>query len=453
MSEPEFDPTPEDLAEAAKPEHQVEVGFDTAAPDDIPTSAVALGDIPAGDARTPASLRTAAAWSWRIIAVAIVAAGAGWLALQFSALLIALMAALLFAVVLEPLSSWFKRKLGWAPALASATTIIILILVTVGLIAGAGTGLYQGFSDLSGRINDGVGQIIDYIQKGNLPIKTEDLDKYWENLVETAKNNSGQIFGGVMSVGSSVGRVATGAVLALFALFFFLKDGRRLWSWIVRLFPKAYRNEANESGIRAWVTVGNYTRTQVIVAAVDAVGIFLVALLLKTPLSLAFPIGVLVFLFSFIPILGALISGMVAVLVVLVNTGSPWMALAMLAGVLAVQQIEGNILQPVLQGNALNLHPLAIVLIVTGGSGVAGIIGALFSVPIAAAINTVVLYLRGHDTYPYLSKDKDRPGGPPIDFAISAEEHWKRFDSKVAQQISPREKRRQKWAARRGTKS
>ena len=160
------------------------------------------------------------------------------------------------------------------------------------------------------------------------------------------------------------------------------------------------------------MTIGNYTRTQAIVAAVDAVGIGIVAMLLKTPISLAFPIAVVVFLFSFIPIVGAFLSGFLAVVIVLVNTQSVGFALLMLAGVILVQQIEGNVLQPVLQGNALNMHALAVVLIVAGGSALAGIIGALFAVPLAAAINTAILYLRGHDTYPYLNRMQDRPGGP-----------------------------------------
>ncbi|WP_434700047.1 AI-2E family transporter [Trueperella pyogenes] len=154
--------------------------------------------------------------------------------------------------------------------------------------------------------------------------------------------------------------------------------------------------------------------------------------------------------------MGAFISGFLAILIVLVNTQSLPMALLMLVGVLAVQQIEGNILQPILQGNALNMHALAIVLIVAAGSAVAGIVGALFAVPLAAAINTAILYIRGHDTYPYLNRMEDRPGGPPRAFDAVTAEHWQHFDEAVAQHLSPKERRaanKQARAERRAQRS
>lgn len=190
------------------------------------------------------------------------------------------------------------------------------------------------------------------------------------------------------------------------------------------------------------MTIGNYARTQAIVALVDAVGIAIFAACLKTPLSLVFPIAALVFLGAFIPIVGALLSGSIAVLVVLVNTGSFVMALIMLAGVLLVQQVEGHILQPLLQGNALNMHALAIVLLVAGGTALGGIPGALFSVPLAAAVNAMILYMRGHDIYPYLVSMDERPGGPVRPFSEYSEAYWQHFDQNIAQHLPPKEARR-----------
>lgn len=130
------------------------------------------------------------------------------------------------------------------------------------------------------------------------------------------------------------------------------------------------------------------------------------------------------------------------------NTQSFFMAAMMMLGILVVQQIEGNLLQPVLQGNALNIHPLAIVLIVAGGSSVAGIVGALFIVPIVAAVNAIVLYLRGHDLYPYLNTMEDRPGGAPRDFLELRKEHWEDFAVNVAQNDSPTVQKQTKRAQR-----
>lgn len=386
------------------------------------------------------ALETAAGWAWRIIVVAIVLIGVGWVAYKLSLLFIAVMVALLIAVVLEPVTSWLCKRWNWPPAAAAAAGVLGLVVVILGLLVGAGTGIVAGVSDLTDQVLVGVSTIIDLLVE-KFPNLQETLNDSWSKAQSLLQNNAGALLGGVASIGSSVTGFLTGAILSLFSLFFFLKDGRRLWHWIVRATPRSQHDRVNEAGIRAWVTVGNYTRTQAIVAAVDAVGIGIVTMILKTPISLAFPIAVVVFLFSFIPIVGAFLSGFLAVVIVLVNTQSVGFALLMLAGVILVQQIEGNVLQPVLQGNALNMHALAVVLIVAGGSAIAGIIGALFAVPLAAAINTAVLYLRGHDTYPYLDRMQDRPGGPPRSFEEVSAEHWARFDEKVAQHLSPKERR------------
>ncbi|MDY5855306.1 MAG: AI-2E family transporter [Arcanobacterium sp.] len=390
----------------------------------------------------PRPLVTMAGWAWRIIAVSLAAALIGWVLLKFSLLLTSLFVALLLAVIAEPLNRLLRRTLHWPPAAAAGTSVLALLLILVGIIGGSGTGIYQGFTSLGDNVRHGIDTLIIWATT-TFPNIDQNIMSAWNQLQGTLTSNSTRILGGVLNAGSSVTSFFAGLVLTFFALFFFLKDGRRLWHWFVRLLPERYRDEANEAGIRAWVMLGNYARTQAIVALVDSVGIAIFAILLHTPLSLVFPIAALVFLGAFIPIVGALLSGFIAVLVVLVNTSSPFMALLMLLGVLLVQQVEGHLLQPILQGNALNMHALAIVLLVAGGTALAGIAGALFTVPIAAAINAMVLYLRGHDIFPYLNDLEDRPGGPRKDFSIYAQEYWDNFDKNVAQQLSPRAARAQ----------
>ncbi|WP_216395355.1 AI-2E family transporter [Arcanobacterium phocae] len=391
----------------------------------------------------PQPLVTAAAWSWRLIVVAVVLAALGWLGLHFYTIIISTMVALLLAVILEPVSSGLTKRLKFPSALAATTTLLLLVAFVGLLIWGSSVGIISGFSEVSDQIYAGINTLIEQVSTA-LPDIGDQINDAWNSLQSTITNNSSQILGGVVAVGSTVSSLLTGFILVLFTLFFFLKDGRRLWHWMVRLLPLHYQNPANEAGIRAWVMIGNYTRTQATVALVDAIGISVIAIILDTPLGLAFPIGVIVFLAAFIPVVGAFLSGFVAVLIVLVNTQSLFMAMLMMIGILAVQQIEGNLLQPILQGNALNIHPLAIVLIVAGGSSVAGIVGALFSVPLVAAINAIVLYLRGHDLYPYLATMEDRPGGAPQDFLELREKHWKEFDVAIAQHQSPHERRAQK---------
>lgn len=195
-----------------------------------------------------------------------------------------------------------------------------------------------------------------------------------------------------------------------------------MWIWFVRCLPKQWRNQTNEAGIRGWVTLGSYIRTQLKVAGIDAIGIGIGAFALGVPAAI--PIMVLVFFFSFIPIVGAFISGAVAVLLALVNNGLT-SAIIMLVVVLAVQQIESNVLQPWLMSNAVSLHPVAVVLAVTAGSAVAGIVGAIFAVPLLALVNVTLMYLHGHDMFPELATDENRPGGPPgsLDEQIAAS-YW-----------------------------
>ncbi|MDY5585221.1 MAG: AI-2E family transporter [Arcanobacterium sp.] len=387
-------------------------------------------------------LITAAAWSWRFLLVVAAIVVISFIALTFYTLLISTAVAMLIAVVMQPMVTWLHKR-GIPNSLAAGLVLLLLLAILLVMFIGSAFGFYSGFSELGSDITQGVNAIIEYIGSHFPDIKSN-LSDIWDQVQETIMSNSGQIASGVLSVSSSITEFGTGAAITIFTLFFFLKDGRIIWHWVVRLFPEYYRDDVNESGIRAWVTMGNFTRTQAIVAFVDALGITVIALLLSTPITLAIPIGTIVFLASFIPIIGALVSGIVAVLVVLVNTSSFTMALIMLAGVIAVQQIEGNVLQPVLQGNALNLHALAVVFIVAGGTTIGGIVGAIFSVPLAAAINTVVLYLRGHDIYPYLNSDPDRPGGPRRAFIEFTTAHWEDFDENVAQHESPKELKRMK---------
>jgi predicted PurR-regulated permease PerM len=305
---------------------------------------------------------------------------------------------------------WLRRVLHFPRTLAALTALVALVAFVVGLLVLAGRSIVEGFGALAERVGVAVQDGIDWLANGPLGIDEQQVQGYLDQATGQLQANSDRLVSGVIGVTSSVTSIATGAVIALFCLFFFLREGRRMWHWFVRLAPVGVRDRINEAGIRGWMTLGGYARTQILVAFVDAVGIAAGAAILQVPLAL--PIGILVFLFSFIPIVGAFISGAVAVVVALVDQGLVT-ALIMLAIVLAVQQLEGNVLQPWLQGNAVSLHPVAILLAVAAGTGIAGVLGALFAVPVVATINTVVLYLYGHDKYPSLDQDMHRPGGPP----------------------------------------
>ncbi|MGH3657275.1 MAG: AI-2E family transporter, partial [Micromonosporaceae bacterium] len=194
---------------------------------------------------------------------------------------------------------------------------------------------------------------------------------------------------------STVGHMIAGLFLVLFTTFFFMRDGRGIWSFLTGMFPRPAQQSVYGAGNAAWRTLTSYVRATVAVAFIDAVGIGVGAALLGLPL--AFPIAALVFLASFIPIVGATISGLVAVLVALVAKG-PFAALVMLIIVIGVQQVEGHVLQPLLLGRAVALHPVAVILAIAAGVVVAGIVGALIAVPTIAVLNTAFRHLHGERT-------------------------------------------------------
>ncbi|WP_206515615.1 AI-2E family transporter [Georgenia faecalis] len=365
---------------------------------------------PSADDAVPPSVRSAAAWSWRLLVIAAALVAAGYIVIVFKTVVVSFLVAILLAVLLEPIATRLRRNLRMPRALAAAMTIAVTLAAVGALLALAGRSIVAGFSDLAEQAQVGFTELAAWLSEGPLGIDDAQITLWLEELQTQVEENSGVLVSGVLSATGSVTQVAVGAIIALFCLFFFLREGRRIWQWFVRLAPVRVREPMNEAGIRGWVSLGAYARTQILVAFVDAVGIGAGAAILGVPLAL--PLAVLVFLGSFIPIVGALFTGSVAVLVALVDQGIGT-ALIMLGIVLLVQQLEGNVFQPWLMGNAVSLHPVAVLLAVTAGTGIAGILGALFAVPVAAVVNTVVLYLHGHDKYPRLATDWHRPGGPP----------------------------------------
>lgn len=362
----------------------------------------------------PWPLRLSAALSWRLIVVAIAAAGIAWAASKIWALIISVAIALLLAVLLEPLVRWLTVKAKLPRTLAAALGLLFLVALVAGSLSQAGTEITMQLPDLMTKASGGLDTFRDWLAK--LPWKIDMT--VFDNVVTSAmtqitnyvQQNVQQIFSQAYSVTSSVVSLVSGFLIMLFCLFFFLKEGRTIWLWIVRLFPAPARTPLHESAIRGWVTLGSYVRTQIQVAAIDAVGIGLGAFFLGLPMVL--PIIVVVFFASFVPIVGALVSGAIAILVALVDQGIT-AGVIMLVIILVVQQIESNLLQPLLMSHAVSLHPIAVLLVVAGAGSLGGIPGAVFGVPIAAFLNATFLYLHGYDSMPELAAKQDRPGGPP----------------------------------------
>lgn len=344
-------------------------------------------------ADVPYGVRIAAAWSWRVAAILGATGIVIWLLSHVSLLVIPLMIAALLAGLLLPAVRLLRRS-KVPNGLATGITMIVFLGAVAGGLTLVGRTLARGFANLWQQALTGITQIQHWLANGPLNVSNEDLNRYLDTTIRELQANSSTILSGAVSWGSTLGHVAAGTLLALFSLVFFLLEGERIWAFIVRLMPRSVRVPVDGAGRRGWISLVNYVRIQLFVAFIDAAGIGLGAFILGVPLAL--PLGVLVFIGSFIPVIGALATGALAVLLALVANG--WVnALIMLAVVLLVQQAESHILQPLVMGRAVSLHPLAVVLAVAGGSLIAGIAGALFAVPVMAVVNTVVRYIAARE--------------------------------------------------------
>lgn len=340
-------------------------------------------------AQVPWGFDLAAAWSWRLLVIAAAGYLVFWILARFSVITIPLVVALLFAALASPLVNLLHRG-GFPRSLASLFTVAAGIAFVALLLTFVGQQIAQGFSDLSQQVVDGLGAIRTWLREGPLHATDSQISDFLSEAQQVIVSSNEQMVSRATEVGTAITNIVAGLFIVLFATYFFLAEGSRIWAWVVRLFPRAARTRVDSSGRAAWTSLTRFVRATVLVALVDAIGIGLIAYLLNVPF--AFAIGVLVFIASFVPMVGATVSGAVAVLVALVAQG-PVVALFMLIGVVAVQQLESNVLQPFLLGRFVSVHPLGVLIAIGCGILVAGVAGALVAVPLVAALNAVALHL------------------------------------------------------------
>ncbi|HET9501431.1 MAG TPA: AI-2E family transporter [Marmoricola sp.] len=343
-------------------------------------------------AQVPWGLDLAAAWSWRFIVIAAAGLMILWTLRFFAVLVLPLVVALFIAALVAPVVDVAVR--ARIPRKLASLLVVVLGIASVALLLTfVGQQVAQGIDDLSQKVAGGLGEIRSWLQTGPLHASDSQINDYIERAQRFVTDQGQDWVGRVTEVGVALGHILAGFFIVLFATYFFLADGKLIWAWVVRIFPRAARLQADASGRVAWRSLTQFVRATVLVAGTDAIGIMIVAAVLKVPLVGA--IGVLVFLGAFVPMIGAFLSGTVAVLVALVDQG-PVVALIMLGGVVLVQQIEAHVLQPFLMGRFVSVHPLGVIIAIAAGVIVAGIAGALVAVPLAAALNSVVQHLAGN---------------------------------------------------------
>jgi predicted PurR-regulated permease PerM len=360
----------------------------TVAPEPQPPTRSSREPVDTGVTR---GLQIASAWAWRFLVIVAAIAVIGYGLRYLSEVVVPIVVGALLCALLAPVTNGLQ-KLNVPRGPAAGITLLGALAVVAGLLTLVGTQIAAGFSDLSNQVGVGVRELRD-LARINLNISDQQITDTIHRLRDTVMSG-GAIGQRAAAVGTTATHVVAGLFIALFCLFFFLYQGEQIWAWLVRLFPRRAREKADSSGRKAWVTLTAYVRATIIVAAVDAIGIALGAAILGLPLVSA--IGILVFVGAFVPVVGALVSGFVAVLVALVAKG-PVVAVIMLAVVIGVQQLEAHVLQPFLMGRAVSVHPLAVILSIATGVVIAGIVGALVAVPTVAVINTIVNHLAGND--------------------------------------------------------
>ncbi|MBT2516490.1 AI-2E family transporter [Streptomyces sp. ISL-90] len=339
----------------------------------------------------PYGMRLAAAWSWRLLLIGGMLAVLVFLIIQLRLIIIPILVAVLIGALLVPFVGFLQRH-RWPKWLAVTTAMLSTLAVVGGLLTLGITQIVRGSDELAAQSVIAWNEFRVWLLEGPFHITEQQLNEFVAQVVNSVQQDGSVLLTGALSLGSTLGHFLAGMLLALFATLFILIDGRGIWNWVVGVFPRRARAAIDGAGQSGWATLGNFVRVQILVATIDAIGIGLGAFFLGLPLAV--PIGILVFLGSFIPIVGAVVTGALAVFVALVYNG-PVIALVMLGIVLLVQQVEGHVLQPLIMGTAVKVHPLGVVLAVAAGSLLAGIPGALFAVPVAAVLNVMILYIAG----------------------------------------------------------
>lgn len=338
----------------------------------------------------------AGAYAWAFIGLVIVLAGLGFVFAILSPVVIPLIIALFPAAVLQPVTDRLKNG-GVPDALAAVVVLLLAFGIATGIVSFIAPQIADQFDSLAESVQEGYDQVDEFLRAGPFGLDPIQLDDLIDGAVEslrTSTTEGGLGGGGVSSAVAFAGRffqTATSVLLTLIVVFFYLKDGRTIAGWVRRLFPEALQEDVNIIGQMGWKTVGGYIQGQLLVALVDAVFIGLGLWILGVELAL--PLAVVVFFGGLFPVVGATISGTLAALVALATNGFAT-ALLVVGVVLAVQALEGNLLQPLILGRTLELHPLAIIVALAVGGFLLGILGAFLAVPVAAAGAQTVGYLR-----------------------------------------------------------
>ena len=375
-----------------------------------PDAATVGPEEPEAPPRRSRVLVRASELSWRLLAVILAIAVIAYALWQIRLVALSLLVAVLLTTLLHPAARWLRCR-GVPNTLASVAVFLGGVGVLVGAISLVVPAVVDELTDLLASVQAGIGELGDLLVEGPLGLSEVEAEETIREAEQRLTDSLDSIASSLLSGALLVGEVLAGVLIVLVLLFFFIKDGQLIWGWVTRLFGERGQKTVERVGEASWTALTQYVRGVVFVATFDAVFIGLALALIGVPLVI--PLAVLTFIAAFVPFAGAFTAGAVAALVALVSNGVVAALLVVLA-VLVVQVMEGNVLYPLIVGRSMHLHPVGILLAVTTGAVLAGIIGAVVAVPIMAVVNAAV---------PIIRSDAQGRDGPPAPAADRSEPH------------------------------
>ena len=358
----------------------------------FPPKSVSLD--PEADASVHPIVRKTAAWSWRLLIILGALVAVIWVVSHLEVIVVPVLLATMVTAMLLPLVDFLDRK-GLPRGAAVAAVIVGSIVVVGGLLTFVVSQFIQGAPALVDQVTLSITNARNSLNTGLLShFSNDQIKSATDTAIEALKNNQSKLTSGALSTAGTITEIVTGALLMLFTLIFLLQGGRHIFAFVTKIFPTTVRPRVRDASRAGFHSLIGYVRATFLVAFVDAVGIGTGLAIMGIPLAL--PLASLVFLGAFIPLVGAVLTGGLAVVVALIAKG--WVyALITFGLIIAVQQLEAHVLQPLVMGRAVSLHPLAVVLAITAGGVTAGIVGALLAVPIVAVVNSAMRVLLADD--------------------------------------------------------
>jgi putative heme transporter len=355
-----------------------------------------------GDSVEPI-VRKTAAWAWRLLVILVALVALLWVIARLEIIVVPLLLALMLSALLVQPVDWLDRR-GAPRGGAVALVLLAGFAILGGIMTFVISQFVIGLPDLVNQVTRSIDETRNWLIEGPLHLSRQQIENAGNAAIQALQNNQAKLTSGALSTAATFTEILTAAFLMFFTLIFFLYGGRNIWQYVTKIFPTDVRDRVRAAGSAGYGSLVGYVRATFLVALVDAAGVGIGLAIMSVPLAL--PLASLVFLGAFIPLVGAVISGFLAVVVALLTKGFVY-ALITLGVLIGVNQLEAHILQPLVMGRAVSIHPLAVVVAISTGGVLAGVVGALLAVPTVAFFNNAFQVLLAEDPSAAAKKTDD----------------------------------------------